>query len=201
MKVPLGYDVETYEPAVLNANEVRQNNNFLRQAFTERKSPKNNYFAINYPKMPIYYNNIVPNNNLVYTSIVNNNVLDNKYINTNYTISKPTIIPLNYTANNFNANNNLKYNNYYNLYQSTQLNNQLISPNIKYVSNNNNNLFMPLVAQKPYNQINNIQNPNHHHHHKLHKNKSRDTLYTLKPQMLYHNNMPVYQRTIIKKYQ
>ena len=199
MNVPLGYNVETYEPAVANANDVRQNNNFLRQALTERKSPQNNYFAINYPNMPVYYNNIVPNNNLVYTGIVNNNVLDNKYINTNYNISKPTIIPMNYTGNNFHVNNNLKYDNYLNLYQSTQLNNQLISPNIKYVSNNRNNLFMPLLSQQPYNQINNIQNLNHHHHHhhKLHKNKSRDSLLIFKPQLLYYNKMPVYQRAII----
>ena len=133
----------------------------------------------------------------VYTNYIGSRYIRNKYINTNYNISKPTIIPMNYTGNNFHVNNNLKYDNYLNLYQSTQLNNQLISPNIKYVSNNRNNLFMPLLAQQPYNQINNIQNLNHHHHHKLHKNKSRDSLLIFKPQLLYYNKMPVYQRTII----
>ena len=193
MKVPLGYSIESYEPTILNVNEVKQNNNYLRQVFTGQKTPQSNYYGLNYQNTPIYNSNILrPNNNLVYTNIINNSSLSNKYINNSYITNKSIQIPMNYTTTNLKVNNTLKNNNSYILYQpKNYYNNNLITPRIK------NNLFMPLVSPFPYQTINNDPQPKHRHHEKSLIKKSKSSYYS-RNQLLYLQNMPIYKKIIYK---
>ena len=194
MNVPIGYSLESYEPAVLNANEVRQNKNCLKKAFTERKTIPNN-FRFNPQNVPGFNNNLVANNNLI-----NNNLLNNKMIYNNYNGQQlMNNMALNYAANNQLLNNNLKNN----IYPAMQFNNQMANPNLNLLNTNKNNYFMPLLTQNGINnqkntmaQIN-AQRPST----RMYRNKS--SFYSMPHHNLFYNNKHdqrnIYRRNFLKK--
>ena len=200
MNIPIGYSLESYEPPVLNANEIGQNKNVVQKAFTERKTIPNN-FIFNPQNVPGFNNNLVANNNLL-----NNNLLNSKMLYNNYNTQQlMNNMALNYGSNNQLLNNNLK-NNKLNIYPTMQLTNQMAkmaNPNLNLLNNNNNNIFMPLLTQ---NGINNQKNnmPQYNFQHSSTRNyRCKSSFYSIQPHNLLFNNKHehriIYRRNFTKK--
>ncbi len=162
---PSRYDIESYEPTQLRPEEVKQNDNILKRAFTAERGfiPK----AFNFGSM----NTLNLNNQLAYNNnLVNNN---NRLIYKNYNTAFPTNINLNNPGNITMVNplltNKLKQNNIYgNARNSGVINNYNVlkynnvpTTNINNMAyfNNNKPKYIPKVSQV-YPSINLAMNMN-----------------------------------------
>lgn len=117
MQPPKMYSLESYEPTVLRPEEIKQDNNYIRRAFTEKKV---NNFKFNLQNIPIlnpqFTNNVKLMNNNIYNvpNMPNSNNLPNTF-----TVNIPTSISMN---NPF-ANRNVKKPNLNKVFTSIQFNN------------------------------------------------------------------------------
>ena len=161
MQVQRIYSLESYEPAVLNPDEVKPNDNYFQGAFTEQKPPMPKIF------FPVSQNNYNFGNNLQINIPTNNNYLYNNYnanisgIPTNIAENRPTIKRTNtLITNNLKNNiilrspqNNIQYvfnNPFYNMMQYNNIPSsnykQIIyrktnSPKYKIINRNANNFY------------------------------------------------------------
>ena len=123
MQAPAMYSLESYEPPVLKPEEVKQNDNFIRKAFTDKNL--NRFFF--YGNMPVVNPQLVNNSQMINNNVINVNYAQNKF-NTNI----PSTIPLNnpFISNNFKVNNTNK------VLNTLQFNNPFVNQkvnNIKYI--------------------------------------------------------------------
>ena len=201
MQGPGGYNIESYEPTLLRPEEVKQNDNFLRRAFTTEQKLMPKVFNLN------LINTLNLNNQLAFSNnMINNNYSNNRLIYKNYNGVFPTNINLNGKSNINMANplliNNLKQNNIY----ANSRNNGVINTNynsLQYrnIPTANINNFVYLKNNMPKYQISpNINN--------LPRNKVSQIYPTINQPMnmnrtnIYSNNkfkIPIYQRKLNKK--
>ena len=123
MQVPAMYSLESYEPPVLKPEEIKQNDNFIKRAFTDKNL--NRFFY--YGNMPVMNPQLINNNQMINNNVINVNYAQNKF-NTNI----PSTIPLN---NPF-INNNFKVNNANKVINTLQFNNPFANQkvnNVKYI--------------------------------------------------------------------
>ena len=193
MQGPGGYNIESYEPTLLRPEEVKQNDNFLRRAFTTEQKLMPKVFNLN------LINTLNLNNQLAFSNnMINNNYSNNRLIYKNYNGVFPTNINLNGKSNINMANplliNNLKQNNIY----ANSRNNGVINTNYNSLQNNN---IVYLKNNIPKYQISpNINN--------LPRTKVSQIYPTINQPMnmnrtnIYSNNkfrIPIYQRKLNKK--
>ena len=201
MQGPGGYNIESYEPTQLRPEEVKQNDNFLRRAFTTEQKFMPKVFNLSLMNTLNLNNQLALNNNMI-----NNNYSNNRLIYKNYNGAFPTNINLNRARNITMVNpllmNNVKQNNIYinsrnkgvinTNYNSLQYNN-VPTANINNIIYLNNNLpkyqISPNINNLPPTQISHIYP-------------------TINPPMnmnttqMYSNNkfkIPIYQRKLNKK--
>ena len=136
MQAPAMYSLESYEPPVLKPEEIKQNDNFIRKAFTD-KNLNRFYF---YGNMPVANPQLINNNQMINNNLININYAQNKF-NANI----PSTIPLNnpFISNNFKVNNTNK------VLNTLQFNNPFANQkinNVKYIK------FKPAIANNVLNQ-------------------------------------------------
>lgn len=106
MQAPGIYSIESYEPAILRPEEVKQNDLLIRRAYTEKKLPSFNFNLGNIPIMnPSFMNN---NINAVNGGFINNKLTHSKNMTnmTNIPISISMKNPFNYNNPIINKNPN-----------------------------------------------------------------------------------------------
>ena len=142
MQPPRIYSLESYEPAELRPEETKQNNIFLRRAFSEKKNLLLNY-KFNAPNIPILNPQIINNERPI-----NNPVLTNKLTNTR----NMTNIPLSITIKNpFFYNNPVTNNSPNKVLNTIQFNNPFYTNKM----NHHNRIIKHIKPIPNKNQINN----------------------------------------------
>ena len=142
MQPPRIYSLESYEPAELRPEETKQNNIFLRRAFSEKKNLLLNY-KFNAPNIPILNPRIINNERPI-----NNPVLTNKLTNTR----NMTNIPLSITIKNpFFYNNPVTNNSPNKVLNTIQFNNPFYTNKM----NHHNRIIKHIKPIPNKNQINN----------------------------------------------
>jgi hypothetical protein len=130
MQAPGIYSIESYEPAILRPEEVKQNDLLIRRAYTEKKLPTFNFNLGNIPIMnPSFMNN---NINAVNGGFINNKLTHRK------NMTNMTIIPISISMKNpFNYNNPIINKNPNKVMNTIQFNNPFLTNKnykpIKYV--------------------------------------------------------------------
>ena len=130
MQAPGIYSIESYEPAILRPEEVKQNDLLIRRAYTEKKLPTFNFNLGNIPIMnPSFMNS---NINAVNGGFINNKLTHRK------NMTNMTIIPISISMKNpFNYNNPIINKNPNKVMNTIQFNNPFLTNKnykpIKYV--------------------------------------------------------------------
>ena len=148
MQGPGPYNVESYEPTQLRPEEVKQNDNYLKRAFTTQQKIIPKTFN------PNIINSININNQIGYNNMINNNYSNNRLIYNNPQF--PTNVNFNISGNVLNPllMNNLKQNNIYakarnngviNPYNTLQYNN-IPTTRVNFLKNNMSK-YIPKVSQ------------------------------------------------------
>ena len=211
MEPPKLYSIESYEPTVLRPEEMKQNNIYLRAAFTEKKL---NRFNLNIPSPPssppryMKYNPQIINNNILmnHFNMMNmNNITKNQNIKKIPLNSHTTTIPNSLIMKNPFINNNKNNNK---VLHTIQYNNQFVNPKlnqIKYIVNpmpsKNAIVYQRLPQKIPPPNLRN--NPTH-----IYRSKSSQYYHNYTPFQTIHqpnnyyrnnNNPPVYRRIVYRK--
>lgn len=199
MIAPGMYSIESYEPAVLKPEEVKQNEWSIRRAYTEKKQliPNYKFNLANIPVMnPQFINNTKPPNN----GFINNKIVHNKNMTT-IPISVSMKNPFNYNAPIVNERPNKVMN-------TIQFNNPFLSnkknKQIKYVYRApvQNNPFIYQNRNNPQ-QIKIQRNPQH-----IYRSKSPQFIQNFIQFHAVNNNnniirnkyvMPVYRKILYRK--
>ena len=196
MQAPGIYSIESYEPAILRPEEVKQNDLLIRRAYTEKKLPTFNFNLGNIPIMnPSFMNNSI---NTVNGRFINNKLTHGKNMTnmTNIPISISMKNPFNYNNPIINKNpnkvmNTIQFNNPFLTNKNYKPIKYIISPSIKkkvfVYQNGNQNIQLQGVNVQGYPQG-------------VYRNKSPQFIQNYSQFHNLNNNSNIYKSKIIRPY-
>ena len=194
MQPPSMYSIESYEPTELRPEEVKQNDTYIRKAFTEKNLFRFEFNLGNNPNIgPHLVNNPKPlNNNIINRYFPQNNNLNRNYSNNRFITNIPTSISMKnpFIKNTSSNNSNLHYNK---VFGSIQFNNPFSSKkinNISHISHINH-------LHHSNNQINNIKYINPViNNNAIIPQKNKTIIMPQIPQIIYRSKSPQISRTV-----